>query len=623
MSPTQVVAEGSPALSALSDLARSQEERRARMLMHSFLTAAAGGATKRFQAASWRLVLAVALCHVLLLCLSGLWVVHAVAVTSLPAVAGRALSLAQFWQLECRERARNWLFCLLAAALQCATAAVFHVLRALSRCTLLPSRCSSVGNLAAALLANTLQFLLFPRPPRSCSSCPPPARFPAEPRSALCALSAVNAAVSCRLPGRLLKLASVDVLSGGAALKSSLPGLNLVLHALADALGAIEGMFEAARTLPMPLVTARLMYAAATALLGMLPWTGMCAFGASEAFALCIRDSKHCILRVGNPGSAVEEAQPPPDSHGRGVPAQAELLAELASRQTAAGEIVLVVTLAALVPLWLLLLPAGLAAAALLTLLFVLSAFALFRCQLSSPLESPGARNVDTQGLLSALVASASARLGMLPYVLLLYLLAPLAFFGSGHFYEFSGIHWPAAFVGFEDSEPAWRSALLISINTFAQQAAAGVLLGLLACQACAAPVLFGEPRQLCWYDLTAMSRAHLRRAGGRDAPAGGRDAPAGGARSSTCLPPACHADSPQLTAFARRCSFFTALTALLLASSVMLLSASAGAFLQRRHLMIWALFAPRWLFECSMWLVTSVTVIAVSWVLERSFPCL
>jgi hypothetical protein len=46
---------------------------------------------------------------------------------------------------------------------------------------------------------------------------------------------------------------------------------------------------------------------------------------------------------------------------------------------------------------------------------------------------------------------------------------------------------------------------------------------------------------------------------------------------------------------------------------SLELFSASLNAFVQRRHLMIWALFAPKWMFEVCFWLVGVLWLVVVA----------
>ena len=68
--------------------------------------------------------------------------------------------------------------------------------------------------------------------------------------------------------------------------------------------------------------------------------------------------------------------------------------------------------------------------------------------------------------------------IAVIPYIVLLWMAAQGAFFGTGHFSEFAGIQWPSAFIGFQDSNPMWRSAILVAINTFAPQAMVAVAIG-------------------------------------------------------------------------------------------------------------------------------------------------
>ena len=55
---------------------------------------------------------------------------------------------------------------------------------------------------------------------------------------------------------------------------------------------------------------------------------------------------------------------------------------------------------------------------------------------------------------------------------------------------------------------------------------------------------------------------------------------------------------------------FGTVLLARLSAAGLDLFCASLNAFIQRRHLMIWALFAPKWMFEVCFCGVTACTLL-------------
>jgi hypothetical protein len=121
-----------------------------------------------------------------------------------------------------------------------------------------------------------------------------------------------------------------------------------------------------------------------------------------------------------------------------------------------------------------------------------------------------------------------------------------LLFFGTGHFCEFSGLQYAASFVGYDSLAPAAGPALL-ALNTFGGWAA-----GLLA--------------------LGGAARASAAAA----APLGGGGA--GGLPSSA--PPPAVADVLSAWIAAR------------------LLVVVISAALQQRHILLWAIFAPRLLFE-------------------------
>ena len=49
---------------------------------------------------------------------------------------------------------------------------------------------------------------------------------------------------------------------------------------------------------------------------------------------------------------------------------------------------------------------------------------------------------------------------------------------------------------------------------------------------------------------------------------------------------------------------------------AAVLFAASSSVFIHRRHLMVWALFAPKWLFEVCMCFAGGSSVVFVCWVL-------
>jgi hypothetical protein len=55
-----------------------------------------------------------------------------------------------------------------------------------------------------------------------------------------------------------------------------------------------------------------------------------------------------------------------------------------------------------------------------------------------------------------------------------------------------------------------------------------------------------------------------------------------------------------------------------LAAGALEILLAALSAFIQRRHLMIWALFAPKWMFEACFWLASSLVLLLLSFEADR-----
>jgi len=364
---------------------------------------------------------------------------------------------------------------------------------------------------------------------------------------------------------------------------------------------------------------------------------------------------------------------------------------------------------AVLLPLWQLLLPAGSGGVQLLAIAAAAALAGLLRCHAwadqvvlaslnarcegsesgsdddAEPAAAPSAGKRLVLALMQRPLRGVSVLAGADALTALLSL-APLhAFLATGHYCEFSGVQWTAAFVGFDDSH-ALRSGALVALNSFAPH----VLLTLLAVLpalaafqsslvgmdaaaadghrlleplkarggeafderlawsntppaphaapaqhslqgflAHAAPGGRGTAQTLVRRGLAAASdaingfsgllRAHL--AGGC-LPSGSLGQPSGGLATWFDL-----GATPlqwQLSALLHA-TVATSLLTLVAVRGAALLAATANVALQRRHLMIWAVFTPRWLFEVCFWAVTAGAAAAVAlvtdYVLECSLP--
>ncbi|KDD74911.1 hypothetical protein H632_c994p2 [Helicosporidium sp. ATCC 50920] len=120
---------------------------------------------------------------------------------------------------------------------------------------------------------------------------------------------------------------------------------------------------------------------------------------------------------------------------------------------------------------------------------------------------------------------------------MLVALLQPVFFFATGHLCEFAGLRWTAGFVGFAEFDLV-RGAVLVAIDTFGGWALGMCLLAQLL-----------EPLQ----ERAGQNKRALR---------------------------------------------YVALAALGTGRAATALAATLSAAVQRRHLYVWALFAPRFVFE-------------------------
>lgn len=549
----------------------------------------------------------------------------------------------------------------------------------------------------------------------------------------------------CRVPriaARTLLVMALGPVPGGVLphVSARLPGAAPVVSALASTAAAIEATFASVRSTPLAQVTPRLIYAALAALAVTAIAVGRSAGAARTAWARCFMDSRLTEQAAIAPPSSFHSARGMAMEFGEGVwDLVRDFTADSNARALSATDAVLLLLLACGGPLWLLLLPPRAGAVALHTLLLVLCVLGilqmhwwveltfdrlvLFAAELFRE-QHPGADVPFTHA------PGASAFTGTLLTCMLLCLLPHAAFLGSGHFCEFAGVQWPAAFVGFLSSDPPWRSGLLIAANTFLPHMLIAALVILVATREGRALMQFldsaaaeghvlqlpnripreqihatqhtprpvvnlpnpsprqhtvsGPPLPLSGMRRRAASatlgsvrgRNHFRNRSDPDPEDGsmfysvdpslpeGADSIAealellrpgpsatlwdrallrwmrGNTRivawlSGLSYLEGCnHATPPQTLSTTRSdVSLFDAsrtpqqwasaelihlvlLSALLLrllAASLDVLAASVSAFIQRRHLMVWALFAPKWLFEVCFWGVAGVSLVAAA----------
>lgn len=177
-------------------------------------------------------------------------------------------------------------------------------------------------------------------------------------------------------------------------------------------------------------------------------------------------------------------------------------------------------------------------------------------------------------------------------------------FFCTGHFCEFAGLQYTAGFAGVEDFD-FWQSGALLALNTFGSFLAAGLALPLVCL-----PLLQQQPQQDSAVDGVAATAATQRAAG----------VPGLAADDSRHEVQAQRVDQQpaeqrqqeersETRDFRRdlRVAAMMFVTTRTLSAAV----ATASAAIQRRHLMVWALFAPKFLFDACILLVCDVSVLA------------
>ncbi|XP_029389266.1 GPI ethanolamine phosphate transferase 3 isoform X3 [Mus pahari] len=168
-------------------------------------------------------------------------------------------------------------------------------------------------------------------------------------------------------------------------------------------------------------------------------------------------------------------------------------------------------------------------------------------------------------------------------------LMATQTFYSTGHQPVFSAIHWHAAFVGFPDGHGSstWLPALLVGANTFASHLLFAV----------------GCPLLLLWPFLC-------------ERPGPKRRQPLPGSESEARIRPEEEEEQEQEPLMEMRLRdapnhFNAALLQLglkyLFILGAQILACALAAFVLRRHLMVWKVFAPKFIFEAVGFIVSSV----------------
>ncbi|XP_071549633.1 GPI ethanolamine phosphate transferase 3 isoform X2 [Panulirus ornatus] len=162
------------------------------------------------------------------------------------------------------------------------------------------------------------------------------------------------------------------------------------------------------------------------------------------------------------------------------------------------------------------------------------------------------------------------------------FILSIHGFYSTGHHPTFPSLHWSAAFVGFEGE---WNGsnfipALLVGFNTFSSQILFGLALPLVLLAPLAVGVIF--PKLRC----NRLETEEVR-------------------HGEFLL-----MDEPDK---AEDALVFLGLSYILLHAAKVFCSA-VSAFILRRHLMVWKIFAPHFIFEAVGFMITGCSVLAGIW---------
>ncbi|XP_004600272.2 GPI ethanolamine phosphate transferase 3 isoform X1 [Sorex araneus] len=167
-------------------------------------------------------------------------------------------------------------------------------------------------------------------------------------------------------------------------------------------------------------------------------------------------------------------------------------------------------------------------------------------------------------------------------------LLAAQTFYSTGHQPVFPAIHWHAAFVGFPEGHDSstWLPALLVGANTFASHLLFAV----------------GCPLLLLWPFLCESPGPRKR-----------RPPPANGAEARVRSEEEEEEEQPLMEMRLRDAPhhFNAALLQLglkyLFVLGIQILACALAASILRRHLMVWKVFAPKFIFEAVGFIVSSI----------------
>ena len=480
-----------------------------------------------------------------------------------------------------------------------------------------------------------------------------------------------------------------------AHVAARVPGLSPVAALAARLVSAADALAAMLTQTPLRLILPRLLYVHAGALVLLAPLTAIAAFRARRAWAGCFMDMRLCEqASVSSPTDFVYDSGVTMHFNESLWDCMRDFTADSNSRAAAALQASALAALAAAAPLWLLLLPPSAAAAATCALCIALCIFGVLRMHWWAELaaDSVAARDEDDQratrcehepplaGLPSkfnSCTGGTYACDGTIISYLLLCLLPVQLFFGSGHFCEFAGLQWTAAFVGFDESAStadAVRSGVLVAFNTFAPHAISVLLLAFAAGTemqgqlalidtAAANGHACSRPRRVardhvwttagCFMPLPLCCSSDPERL----APDFGAVAAVAGLQpvelykreivnpgpvrktlmrvlgllgiqfeafaddvvtAANTVGSSMDASRSSLQWHSVECAHTVLCTALLIRASTAaldLVCATSNAYIQRRHLMIWALFAPKWMFEVCFWGVTmAVLLFAAVW---------
>jgi hypothetical protein len=461
-----------------------------------------------------------------------------------------------------------------------------------------------------------------------------------------------------------------------AHLQGRLPGISPFSSTLLLLSSTIDRLFTHITHTPLRLLLPHLLLLPTCAAFLLMPCTTVAAFRAREAWHRCFMDVRLTEQASVNTPSSFSREEGIAMQFGEGVwDLVRDFTADNNARAASALEVAAATTLAALVPLWLLLLSPARAAAALFALAVVLCIFGILQlhwwAEVALDELSRGAHDKATPTPhVAAAPAGTSAFHGQLITYFLLCLFPAQLFLGSGHFCEFAGVQWTAAFVGFDESSSgvdSIRSGALVAFNAFAPYAISTALLLIAAATEVHAQMIFLDgaaaeghvlrrPLRVArgstatspdLSDVYTLAGAPAAAIGEADAdgsepvgshavrygrPRGGsvgwlqaaaceliglgplvRDAAAttlsDGADNVNVFDPSW---SPQQwhSAESAHAILCVALLTRVAVSALELFCASLNAYIQRRHLMIWALFAPKWMFEVSFWAVTMASLV-------------